>query len=55
MVEQELVAIDNGKDGSIEFVSDQICHFEPLPFGGFLAFDPEYIYFYADSLARPID
>ena len=39
----------------IEFVSDQIYHFEPLPFGGFLAFDSEYVYFHADGLGHPID
>jgi len=55
MVEQELVAIENRKDASIDFVSDQICHFEPLPFGGFLAFDQEFVYFYADGRASPID
>jgi len=55
MVDQELVALDNRKDASIELVSDQIYHFEPLPFGGFLAFDPEYVYFHADGLGHPID
>jgi hypothetical protein len=37
------------KDAKIEFVSDQINHIEPLPFGGFLAFDMEFVYFYPEG------
>ena len=47
--EQELVEIQGAKDSKIEFVSDQINHIEPLPFGGFLAFDLEFVYLYGEG------
>ena len=55
MVEQELVALDGAKDSTIEFVCREIYHIEPLPFGGFLAFDPEHVYFYADGSDKCVD
>lgn len=55
MVEQELVALEGAKDSAIEFVCKEIYHIEPLPFGGFLAFDPEHVYFYADGSDKCID
>jgi hypothetical protein len=54
LVEHELVPVDGNATGvkessAIEFVSDFITHFEPLPFGGFLAFDHEFVYYYVDG------
>ena len=44
--EQELVAADKE---AVKFVSNAIYKILPLPFGGFLAFDPEFVYFYGES------
>ena len=55
IAEQELVEIQGSKDAKIEFVSDQINHIEPLPFGGFLAFDLEFVYLYGEGSSTCVD
>ena len=46
LAEQELVAIENQ---AVKFVSNAIYKIMPLQFGGFLAFDPEFVYFYGEG------
>lgn len=52
--EQELVA-EQGPGSVVSFVSDSVYHILPLPFGGFLAFDPEFAYLHVDGSADCVD
>ena len=41
----ELTGVNNSH---LRLHSQSVTHIEPLPFGGFLAFEPDHVHFYAD-------
>ena len=47
--------MQEGAGTTVPFVSNAIYHILPLPFGGFLAFDPEYAYLHVDGTEECID
>jgi hypothetical protein len=54
LVEQDIIKCE-GAGSSVPFVSNNIYYILPLPFGAFLAFDTEYVYFHIDGSDECID